>query len=154
GERGDAATPATRTAGIGNDSVGPSPLALDVLHTINASTQAKEARATPGRAGDGARDGGEASVGGLSPHVTARNNSDRVSLALVFTHEHCAGLEAPWAVRSRRGAPFQAVQELCGIRIKPTEGLLLDVPADEPRQEVLGEGRGRGRPQDGAPQGA
>src|SRR5207245_109664 len=100
----------------------PSPLALDVLQTIDA----KEARATPGRAGDGARDGGEASVGGLSPHVAAQDHSDRVPLALVFAHEHGAGLGAPGAVRSRLVAPCEAVEKLCGIRIKPTEGLLLN----------------------------
>ena len=37
--------------------MGPGPLALDVLQTIDASAQAKEARTTPGRAGNGARDG-------------------------------------------------------------------------------------------------
>src|SRR5436309_1131527 len=34
---------------------------------------------------------------------------------------------------------------LRGFRIKPTEGLLLDVPAKEPRDESLGEGRGWSR---------
>src|ERR1700680_1653723 len=41
----------------------------------------------------------------------------------------------------------------CGVRIKTDEGLLLDVPAEEPRHEVLAEGRGRGRPQGRAPKG-
>ena len=45
-----------------------------------------------------------------------------------------------------------AVQQLCSIGIKPAEGLLLDVPADEPRHEVLGEGRRRRRPQRRAPE--
>ena len=32
---------------------------------------------------------------------------------------------------------------LCGLRIKPAEGLLLDVPGKKPRDEVLGKGRRR-----------
>jgi hypothetical protein len=43
---------------------------------------------------------------------------------------------------------------LCGLGIKPAEGLFLDVPADEPRHEVLGEGRRRRRPEGDPPQGA
>jgi hypothetical protein len=42
---------------------------------------------------------------------------------------------------------------LCGLWIKPAEGLFLDVPADEPRHEVLGEGRRRRRPEGEPPQG-
>src|SRR5947209_3075672 len=90
--------PATRTAGTGAARMGPGSLALAFLHTIDASAQAKEARATPGRAGNRARDGGEAGVGRLAPHVAARTDGDRVPLAPVFAHEHGAGLEAPWAV--------------------------------------------------------
>ena len=43
---------------------------------------------------------------------------------------------------------------LCGLRIKSTLGLLLDVPAEKPRHEVLGEGRRRGGAERHAPQGA
>jgi hypothetical protein len=43
---------------------------------------------------------------------------------------------------------------LCGLWIKPAEGLLLDMPADEPRHEILGEGRRRGAAERHAPQGA
>jgi hypothetical protein len=62
-----------------------------------------------------------------------------VPLALVFPQEHGAGLEAPGAIRSRLGAPCEAVEMLRGIRIKPTDGMLLDVPAQKSRREVLGE---------------
>jgi hypothetical protein len=31
-----------------------------------------------------------------------------------------AWLEAPGAIRSRLGAPCEAVEKLCGLRIKPT----------------------------------
>src|SRR5437899_13077336 len=99
-----------RTAGIGNAGSGFRLLALDLLQTIDASAHPKEARPTPGRAGDGARDGGEACVGRLAPHVPARNNRDRVPLALVFAHEHGAGLEAPSAVRARLVAACEAIQ--------------------------------------------
>ena len=44
--------------------------------------------------------------------------------------------------------------ELCGLRIKPAEGLLLEVPADETRDEVLAESRRWGRTERRAPQGA
>jgi hypothetical protein len=65
-----------------------------------------------------------------------------------------AGLEAPGAIRSRLVATCAAVEMLCGLRIKSTLGLLLDVPAEEPRHEVLGEGRRRGGAERDAPQGA
>jgi hypothetical protein len=51
--------------------------------------------------------------------------------------------EAP--VRFRLVTPGEAVQELGGIRINPTVGLLLDMPADKPGHEVLGESRRRRR---------
>src|SRR5215831_9062441 len=109
-------------------------LALTVLQTLDASAQPKEAGTTPGRAGDGARDGGEACVGRLAPDVPAPNDGDRVPLALVFADQHGAGLETP-AVHLRLVAPCKAVQQLCYVPIKTTEGLLLDVPADKPRHE-------------------
>jgi hypothetical protein len=55
-----------------------------------------------------------------------------VTVALVFAQEHGAGLEAPAAIRSRLVATCAAVEMLCGLRIKSTLGLLLDVPAEEP----------------------
>src|SRR5665811_206436 len=112
----------------------------------------KETWAVPGRAGDVARNGGEARVSRVAPDVSTGHDSDRVSVTLVFAHENGAGLEPP--VRSRLVAPGEAVQELVGIRINPTVGLLLDMPADKPGHEVLGESRRWGRPQCRAPQGA
>src|SRR5712692_9827052 len=144
----------TRTAGIGNVPMGFRVLALDFSQAIDASTQAEEARTVPGRPSDGAGDGGEAWVCRLAPHVPTGDHRDGVAVPLVLAHEHGAGLEAPGAVRSRPVATCEAIQKLCRIRIKPPEGLLLDVPADEPRDQVLGEGRGRGRPQGRTPQGA
>jgi hypothetical protein len=66
-----------------------------------------------------------------------------VPLALVFAQEHGAGLEAPRVIGSRLVAPCEAIEMLCGLWIKPTLGLLLDMPAEKPRHEVLGEGRRR-----------
>src|SRR6202011_333355 len=43
---------------------------------------------------------------------------------------------------------------LRGFRIKLADGLLLDVPAKEPRDEILGKGRRWGRPKRRTPQGA
>jgi hypothetical protein len=50
--------------------------------------------------------------------------------------------------------PKAAVEMLCSLWIKPTLGLLLDVPAEKPRHEVLGKGRRRGGAERHAPQGA
>lgn len=51
-------------------------------------------------------------------------------------------------------APHQAVEMLRGFRIKLADGLLLDVPAKEPRDEIVDKGRRWGRPKRRAPQGA
>ena len=88
------------------------------------------------------------------PHIAVWNDRDGVPLALVFAQEHGAGLKAPGAIRSRLAAPCEAVEMLCGLRIKSTLGPLLDVPAEKPRHEVLGEGRRRGGAERHAPQGA
>jgi hypothetical protein len=82
------------------------------------------------------------------------NDRDGVPLALIFAQEHGAGLEAPGAIRSRLVAPCEAVEMLCGLRIKSTPGPLLDVPAEKPRHEVLAEGRRRGGAERHGPQGA
>jgi hypothetical protein len=77
-----------------------------------------------------------------------------VPLALVFANEHGAGLEAATAVRSPFAGPSEAVEMFCGLRIKPADGLLLNVPAEEPCYEILGEGRRWGRPKRSPPQAA
>jgi hypothetical protein len=70
-----------------------------------------------------------------------------VPLALVFAQELGAGLEAPGAIHSRLVPLGEAIEMLCGLRIKPAEGLLLNVPAEKPRHEVLAKGRRRRRPE-------
>jgi hypothetical protein len=101
--------------------------------------KAEEARSVPVRTGDGPRDSREAGIGGLAPDKAIRNHSHGVPLALVFAHEHGAGLEAPWALCPCPVAPREAGKMLCGFRIKPATHLLLDVPAKKPRNEILGE---------------
>ncbi len=67
--------------------------------------QSKEARAIPGRAGDGPRDGRKARIGRVLPDEAIRHDRDGVALALVFADQHGAGLEAAaeFAWASRRG---------------------------------------------------
>jgi hypothetical protein len=89
----------------------------------------------------------------LQTHETFNwNERDGVPLALIFAQEHGAGLEAPGTIRSRLAAPCEAVEMLCGLRIKPAEGLLLDGPGEKPRDEVLGKGRRRAGAERHAPQ--
>src|SRR3984893_10070298 len=113
---------------------------------LRAAPQPEEARSVPARAGDGPRDSREACIGRLAPDIAVWNGSGGVPLALLSAQEHGAWLEAPGAIRSRLAAPCEAVEMFCGLRIKPTLRLLLDVPAEKPRHEVLGKGRRRGRP--------
>jgi hypothetical protein len=93
GERRDAAT-AARTA-----EAAMSPGSLAVLPTIGVGAQPEEARTTLGGAGDGPRDRREAGIRSVAPQIAARNNGDRVPLALIFAHQHGAGLEPPWPAR-------------------------------------------------------
>ena len=55
-------------------------------------------------------------------------------------------------VRSRLGAPDKAIQKPGVILIGATEGLFLDVPANEAGHEVFGKGRRRQRSECRAPQ--
>src|SRR6202030_2364230 len=114
----------------------------------------EEARAAPGGAGNRPRNGREALVRAVAPEETIRHNRHGVALALIFAHEHGAGFESPGAICCALVAPGEAVQELCAVCIKPAEGLLLEVPADEAGDEVLGEGAWRRRPKRPAPEGA
>ena len=60
----------------------------------------------------------EARVGRFAPEISVWNDCDGVPLALVFAQEHGAGLEAPRSIQSRLVAPCEAVEMLCGLRIK------------------------------------
>jgi hypothetical protein len=59
------------------------------------------------------------------PHIAVWNDRDGVPLALVFAQEHGAGLEAPRVIGFRLVAPCEAIEMLCGLWIKPGEGLFL-----------------------------
>ena len=136
----------------GNASLASRWLTLDNFRTIAVSTEPKETWATPRRAGDVARNGGEARVSRVTPDISTGHDRDRVPLALVFAHQNGAGSETSGAIGPRPFALCEAVQNLAGFRIKPPESLFLDMPADEPGHEVLGEGRRRRGTQCRAPQ--
>src|SRR6266436_9711491 len=55
--------------------------------------QREEAGSTPGRAGDGAGDGGEARIGRALPVEAIAHDGDGVALALIVAKEHRAGFE-------------------------------------------------------------
>ena len=76
----------------------------------------------------------EAGVAALVPDIAAGHDRDGVLLALIFAHQHGAGLEAP--IR-QLVARRETVQDLGGLRIEPAKSLFLDVPADEAGDEVL-----------------
>src|SRR6266446_4866005 len=99
-----------------------------------SSREGKEPRTTPGGAGDGAGDGGQAGISRALP-VEAIGD-DR------------AGLEAaPW----RAAVPRQPVQEPQAFPIKPAKGPLLQAISDHSPQEVLAQICWRGSSEDHAP---
>jgi hypothetical protein len=65
------------------------------------------------------------------PDIAVWNDSDSVRLALVFAQKQGTRLEAPRVIGSRLGAPCEAIEMLCNLRIEPAEGLLLDMPAEK-----------------------
>src|SRR5438128_3709273 len=73
-----------------------------------SSREGKEPRTTPGGAGDGAGDGGQARISRALPFEAIGDDGDGVALALIVANEHRAGLEAaPWraAVPRQPAAP-------------------------------------------------
>src|SRR5918996_430694 len=87
-----------------------------------SSREGKEPRTTPGGAGDGAGDGGEARIPRPQPVEAVGHNGDGVALALIVANEHRAGLEV---TPGRAAVPRQPVQEPQAFPIKPAKGLLL-----------------------------
>src|SRR5262249_59449481 len=73
-----------------------------------SSRQGKEPRTTPGGAGDGAGDGGQARISRALPVEAIGDDGDGVALALIGAHQHRAGLEAA-PVRTR--VPAQPVPD-------------------------------------------
>jgi hypothetical protein len=82
--------------------------------------QGEEPRPTPGRAGDGAGDGGEASVGRPLPIEAIGRNDDGVALAPIVAHQHRAGLE----LTPRRAAMARARLSKNLAIIRPSKSLL------------------------------
>src|SRR5260370_34591974 len=110
--------------------------------------EGKEPRTTPGRAGEGAGDGGEARISRSLPVEAIRDDGDGVARALIVATEHRAGLEAaPW----RAAVPRQPVQEPQAFPIKPAKGPLLQAISDHSPQEVLAQICWRGSSEDHAP---
>src|SRR5262249_33292467 len=113
-----------------------------------SSREGKEPRTTPGGAGDGAGDGGQArSSRGLAGEALGGDGAG-VALALIVANEHRAGLEAAsW----RAAVPRQPVQEPQAFPIKPAKGPLLQAISDHSPQEVLAQSCWRGSSEDHAP---
>src|SRR5258708_21497364 len=62
-----------------------------------SSREGKEPRTTPGGAGDGAGDGGQARISRAPPVEAIGDDADGVALALIVADEHPSRLEAgPW----------------------------------------------------------
>src|SRR5262249_26254610 len=113
-----------------------------------SSREGKEPRTTPGGAGDGAGEGGQARISRALPVGAIRGRGDGVAAAPVVADEHGAGLEAaPW----RAAVPRQPVQEPQALSIKPAKGPLLQAISDHSPQEVLAQICWRGSSEDHAP---
>ncbi len=113
-----------------------------------SSREGKEPRTTPGGAGDGAGDGGQARISRALPVEAIGDDGDGVALALIVANEHRAGLEAAlW----RAAVPRQPVQEPQAFPIKPAKGPLLQAISDHSPQEVLAQICWRGSSEGHAP---
>src|SRR5262249_39498959 len=113
-----------------------------------SSREGKEPRTTPGGAGDGAGDGGQARRSRGLPVQDLGDHGAGVAPALVGANEHGPGLEAtPW----RAAVPRQPVQEPQAFPIKPAKGPLLHAPGNHSPQEVLAQICWRGSSEDHAP---
>jgi hypothetical protein len=110
--------------------------------------EGKEPRTTPGGAGDGARDGGQARISRALPIEAIGDHGDSVAPALIVANEHSAGLEAaPW----RAAVSRQPLQEPQAFPIKPAKGPLLQAISDHSPQQVFAQSYWRGSSEDHAP---
>jgi hypothetical protein len=146
--------PAVRARGCPLGSAGGASAASSETVVSLSIRRPKKRGPFPFVPGDGPSDGREAGIGCLAPDKAICNNSDGVPLALVFAQEHGAGLEPPWAIGFWFVTPRDCAEDLCHRRIWPAQRLLLDVPAEEPRDEILGEGWRWGGAERRAPQSA
>src|SRR6516162_4649591 len=113
-----------------------------------SSREGEESGTTPGRAGDGAGDGGQARISRALPVEAIGDDGDGVALTLIVANEHRAGLEA---APGRAAMPRQPVQEPQAFPIKPAKGPLLQAISDHSPQEVLAQICWRGSSEDHAP---
>src|SRR5262249_56912882 len=108
-----------------------------------SSCEGKEPRTTPGGAGDGAGDGGQARISRALPVEAIGDVGDGVALALIVANEHRAGLEAaPW----RAAGPRQPLPEPQAFPIKPAKGPPLQARTGHSPQPVLAPTCRRGAP--------
>src|SRR6202521_5383718 len=108
------------------------------LGAVTGTLQGEEARPTPGRAGDGARDRREARIRRPLPVEALAPDRDGVALALILANQHRAGFEL---ATGRAVVSREAVQERQAVAIKTPEGPLLDLPGDHATQHVLAQTR-------------
>src|SRR5262249_5720708 len=113
-----------------------------------SSREGKEPRTTPGGAGDGAGDGGQARISRALPVEAIGADGDGVAVALIAATDAGAALAAaPW----RAAVPPQPVQDPRAFPIKPAKGPLLHAPGNHSPQEVLAQICWRGSSEDRAP---
>src|SRR5712691_5420338 len=110
--------------------------------------QGEEPGSTPGRAGDGAGDGGEARINRALPVEAIARDGDGVALALIVAKEHRAGFES---APGRAAVARQAVQEPQAFPIKPAEDPFLQTASDHSPQHVLTQTRRRSSSEDDPP---
>src|SRR6516225_9952302 len=92
------------------------------VHRRAVRSKGKEPGTTPGRAGNGAGDGGETGIGRALPVKSIGCDGDGVALAVIVAKEHRAGFElAP----GRAAVARQTLQERQAFPIKAAKGLLL-----------------------------
>src|SRR5436853_2655947 len=95
------------------------------LGAVTGSLQGEEARAAPGRAGDGTRDRREARVDRPLPIEALAGHGDGMALALVIANEHGAGFELTLA---RTALARQAIQKSQAVAIVAAQSSLPDMP--------------------------
>jgi hypothetical protein len=109
-----------------------------------SSRQREEAGTTPGGAGDGAGDGGEAGIGRALPIEAIGYGRDGVAQALIVAHQHRPGLsrrrgEPPWRakpsknLRLSRSRPPKAHSCRRQAIIRPSRSLLRSVGGVRPK---------------------
>src|SRR5262249_20022414 len=110
--------------------------------------EGKEPRTTPGGAGDGAGDGGQARISHALPGEAIGDDGEGGGLGRIGANGDRAGLEVgAW----RAAVPRQPVQEPHALPIKPAKGPLLQAISDHSPQEVLAQSCWRGSSKGHAP---